>query len=94
MPIILETIDAIARRIGRDVIFLVIVERQDRPSRDRPEVAEATDQQGIETLASRMEVNEIDSAAFQEAARPLWSEIAATAGQEFADRFIAAAQGN
>lgn len=43
MPIILETIDAIARRLKRDVIFLAIVERQDRPSRDRPEVAEATD---------------------------------------------------
>lgn len=50
MPVILETIDAIARRLGRDVIFLDIVERQDRPSRDRPEVAEATawlDAQGI-----------------------------------------------
>jgi hypothetical protein len=43
MPVILETIDAIARRLKRDVIFLAIVERQDRPSRDRPEVAEATD---------------------------------------------------
>ena len=50
MPVILETIDAIARRLGRDVIFLAIVERQDRPSRDRPEVAEATawlDAEGI-----------------------------------------------
>lgn len=50
MPVILETIDAIARRLKRDVIFLAIVERQDRPSRDRPEVAEATawlDAQGI-----------------------------------------------
>lgn len=50
MPVILETIDAIARRLKRDVIFLDIVERQDRPSRDRPEVVEATawlDTQGI-----------------------------------------------
>ena len=50
MPVILETIDAIARRLKRDVIFLAIVERQDRPSRDRPEVAEATawlDAEGI-----------------------------------------------
>lgn len=50
MPVIVETIDAIARRLKRDVIFLAIVERQDRPSRDRPEVAEATawlDTQGI-----------------------------------------------
>jgi hypothetical protein len=50
MPVILETIDAIARRLKRDVIFLAIVERQDRPSRDRPEVAEATqwlDEEGL-----------------------------------------------
>ena len=50
MPVILETIDAIARRLKRDVIFLAIVERQDRPSRDRPEVVEATawlDAEGI-----------------------------------------------
>ena len=50
MPVILDTIDAIARRLKRDVIFLAIVERQDRPSRDRPEVAEATqwlDAEGI-----------------------------------------------
>lgn len=42
MPIILETIDAIARRLKRDVIFLAIVKRRGRPSRDRPEVTEAT----------------------------------------------------
>ena len=42
MPIILETVDAIARRLGRDVIYLAIVKRQDRSSRDQPEVAAAT----------------------------------------------------
>lgn len=50
MPITLETIDAIARRLKRDVIFLAIVERYDRPTRDRPEVAAATgwlDAEGI-----------------------------------------------
>lgn len=50
MPVILETIDAIARRLGRDVIFLAIVERQDRPSSGRSKVAEATawlDAEGI-----------------------------------------------
>lgn len=50
MPIILETVDAIARRLGRDVIYLAIVKRQDRSSRDRPEVAAATawlDAEGI-----------------------------------------------
>ncbi len=42
MPVILETIDAIARRLGRDVIFLDIRDRQDRPARGRHEVAAAT----------------------------------------------------
>jgi hypothetical protein len=42
MPAILETIDAIARRLGRDVIFLDIRERDNRATRDRPEVAAAT----------------------------------------------------
>jgi hypothetical protein len=42
MPLILETIDAIARRLNRDVIFLDIRYRRDRPSRDRAEVAAAT----------------------------------------------------
>lgn len=42
MPVILETIDAIARRLERDVIFLDIAERQDRPAHHRPEVGEPT----------------------------------------------------
>ena len=41
MPAIRETIDAIARRLKRDVVFLDIAERQDRPTRDRPEVTAA-----------------------------------------------------
>ena len=50
MPALLETIDAIARRLKRDVIFLNIRDRQDRPTRDRPEIAAATawlDAEGI-----------------------------------------------
>lgn len=50
MPIRIETIDAIARRLGRDVIFLDIRNGGDRPVRDRPEIVEATawlDAEGI-----------------------------------------------
>lgn len=50
MIIILETIDAIARRLERDVIFLDIREHEDWHSRDRPEVSAATawlDAEGI-----------------------------------------------
>lgn len=50
MPARIETIDAIARRLGRDVIFLDIRSGKDRPVQDRPEIAEATawlDAEGI-----------------------------------------------
>jgi hypothetical protein len=50
MPVILETIDAIARRLKRDVIFLDIAKRQDRLAHHRPEVTTATawlDAEGI-----------------------------------------------
>lgn len=50
MPARIETIDAIARRLGRDVIFLDIRTAADRPVRDRPEIVEATawlDAEGI-----------------------------------------------
>ena len=50
MPVRIETIDAIARRLGRDVIFLDIRNGGDRPVRDRPEIVEATawlDAEGI-----------------------------------------------
>jgi hypothetical protein len=50
MPVVLETIDAIARRLGRDVIFLDIRDGRERPTRNRPEVAAATawfDAEGI-----------------------------------------------
>ncbi len=56
------------------------------------EVAEAADKDGIDVLSPLMEVNEIDSVAFQEAARPLWDELAEIAGREFADRLIAEVQ--
>lgn len=50
MPARIETIDAIARRLGRDVIFLDIRSGKDRPVQDRPEIAKATawlDAEGI-----------------------------------------------
>jgi tripartite ATP-independent transporter DctP family solute receptor len=40
-----------------------------------------------------MEVNEIDVAAFQEAAVPIWDELAAVVGEEFAAEVIAAVGG-
>ncbi len=42
MVAILETIDTIARRLQRDVLFLDIRGRHGGPARNRPEVAEAT----------------------------------------------------
>lgn len=42
MPARIETIDAIARRLGRDVIFLDIRIGEDRPVWDHPEIKEAT----------------------------------------------------
>ena len=50
MPSRIDTIDAIARRLGRDVIFLDIRNCEERCGQDRPEVAEATawlDAEGI-----------------------------------------------
>lgn len=41
MAVRLETIDTIARRLGRDVIFLDIRSGDERPVQDRPEVTEA-----------------------------------------------------
>jgi TRAP-type transport system periplasmic protein len=46
----------------------------------------------LEELAGEMEINEIDLAAFQEAAVPIWQAVGAMAGSEFADRVVAAAQ--
>ncbi|MFQ5968755.1 MAG: hypothetical protein ACE5MI_14315, partial [Acidimicrobiia bacterium] len=43
-------------------------------------------------LGQSMEVTEIDVAAFQAAALPIWDQIAEIAGRELADRVIAAAQ--
>ena len=43
MPARIETIDAIARRLGRDVIFLDIRNDASRPIRDRPEFIDATE---------------------------------------------------
>ena len=46
----------------------------------------------LDELGQSMEVNEIDLAAFQEAAGPIWEEIGEIAGKELADEMIAAAQ--
>lgn len=50
MPVRIETIDAIARRLCRDVIFLDIRSSQDRPVRDRAEISEATAWLGAEGI--------------------------------------------
>jgi tripartite ATP-independent transporter DctP family solute receptor len=46
----------------------------------------------LDELGQTMEVNEIDLAAFQEAAVPIWAEIGEIAGKELADEMIAAAR--
>ncbi len=46
----------------------------------------------LDELGQSMEVNEIDLAAFQEAAVPIWEQIGDIAGKELADEMIAAAQ--
>jgi len=46
----------------------------------------------LDELSRSMEVNEIDQAAFVEAAGPIWDQIAEVAGRELADKVIAAAQ--
>ncbi|MEL6267300.1 MAG: TRAP transporter substrate-binding protein [Pseudomonadota bacterium] len=46
----------------------------------------------IEELSKTMEVNEIDLAAFKEAAGPIWVAVGEMAGPELAERVIAAAQ--
>jgi tripartite ATP-independent transporter DctP family solute receptor len=40
----------------------------------------------------KVEVNEIDLAAFQEASKPVWTAIGEIAGQEFTDKVVSAAQ--
>jgi TRAP-type C4-dicarboxylate transport system substrate-binding protein len=45
----------------------------------------------LEELGQSMEVNEIDLEAFQEAARPIWDEIAPIAGEEFTKQVVDAA---
>jgi TRAP-type transport system periplasmic protein len=42
----------------------------------------------LDELGQHMEVNEIDLAAFQEASKPIWDEIAPVAGEEFAQAVI------
>jgi TRAP-type C4-dicarboxylate transport system substrate-binding protein len=40
----------------------------------------------------KVEINEIDLAAFQEASKPVWEAIGKIAGQEFADKVVSSAQ--
>jgi TRAP-type transport system periplasmic protein len=52
------------------------------------ENAERAGEEGLAVLEPHMEINEIDLAAFQEAARPVWDELATVAGEDFAARLI------
>jgi tripartite ATP-independent transporter DctP family solute receptor len=45
----------------------------------------------LDELGQSMEVNEIDLGAFQEAAKPIWDQIAPIAGEEFTAKVIEAA---
>lgn len=74
-------------------------EQRDAVDRAAQEAAEYTRQLGIEAdkvlldeLSQKMEVNEINLEAFQEASTPLWEQIGAMAGEDFAARFIEAAR--
>lgn len=42
MPVRIETIDSIARQLGRDVIFLDIQNGEERPVANLPEIAQVT----------------------------------------------------
>jgi TRAP-type transport system periplasmic protein len=45
----------------------------------------------LDELSQAMQVNEIDVQAFQEAAKPIWDEIAPIAGEEFTQQVVEAA---
>jgi TRAP-type transport system periplasmic protein len=45
----------------------------------------------LDELSQDMQVNEIDIQAFQEAAKPIWDEIAPIAGEEFTQQVVEAA---
>ena len=45
----------------------------------------------LDELSQTMEVNQIDIEAFQEAAKPIWDEIAPIAGDEFTQKVVEAA---
>jgi TRAP-type transport system periplasmic protein len=45
----------------------------------------------LDELSQSMQVNEIDLKAFQEAAQPIWDEIAPIAGEEFTQKVVEAA---
>ncbi|MEZ5930438.1 MAG: TRAP transporter substrate-binding protein [Alphaproteobacteria bacterium] len=56
------------------------------------EVGAKADQELVADMATHMEVNEIDLAAFTEASKPVWDAIGEIAGKELSDEVIAAAQ--
>lgn len=54
-------------------------------------IGEEADATLVEELGQSMEVNEIDLAAFKEAAVPIWEEVGAMAGGDFAAQVVEAA---
>lgn len=76
-------------------------EQQAAVRRAALEAAEYTRQLGAEAdeellaqLEGEIQINEIDLAAFQEAAAPIWVEVGEMAGSDFAQRVIDAASNN
>ncbi len=76
-------------------------EQKEAVKRAAQEAAEYTRQLGIEADEAllkrlrdegRVEINEIDLAAFQEASKPIWEKIGETAGADFTKRVVEAAQ--
>lgn len=76
-------------------------QQQDAVRRAALEAAEYTRQLGVDAdkellgeLEGKIEINEIDLEAFREAAAPIWAEVGAMAGSDFAQRVIDAASNN
>ena len=69
----------------------------DRAGRKAVEAVRAysaqADQELLDEFQDAIEINEIDLAAFQAEAKPIWDEIAQVAGEDFAQKVISAATG-
>ena len=65
--------------------------RRRRRSQHSREFGANADATLLDELSQDMEVNEIDVGAFQEAAKPIWHEIAPIAGEEFTAKVVEAA---